>query len=71
MGQQTLTPQGIDSLAWMQQLAGRIDQLNSRAEIESALDDIEYLTEALDPQLQESAYQLIEMLRRRLEAPVR
>lgn len=66
-----MTPQGIDSLAWMQQLAGRIDQLNSRAEIESALDDIEYLTEALDPQLQESAYQLIEMLRRRLEAPVR
>ena len=64
MGQQTLNPQGIDSLAWMQQLAGRMDQLNSRAEIESALDDIEYLMEALDPELQESAYQLIEMLRR-------
>ena len=64
MGQQTLNPQGIDSLAWMQQLAGRMDQLNSRAEIESALDDIEYLMEALDPELQESAYQLIEMRRR-------
>ena len=71
MGQQTLNPQGIDSLAWMQQLAGRMDQLNSRAEIESALDDVEYLMEALDPELQESAYQLIEMLRRRLEAPER
>ena len=71
MGQQTLNPQGIDSLAWMQQLAGRMDQLNSRTEIESALDDIEYLMEALDPELQESAYQLIEMLRRKLEAPER
>ncbi len=71
MGQQTLNPQGVDSIAWMQQLAGRMDQLNSRAEIESALDDIEYLMEALDPELQESAYQLIETLRRRLEAPQR
>ena len=68
MGQQTLNPHGIDSIAWMQQLAGRMDQLKSRAEIESALDDVEYLMEALDPELQESAYQLIEALRRRLEA---
>lgn len=54
-------------MAWMQQLAGRIDQLNERSEIEAALDDVEYLMEALDPELQGPAYQLAEALRRRLE----
>jgi ABC-type transporter Mla subunit MlaD len=63
-----LNLQGVDSIAWMQQLAGRMDRLSSRAEIESALDDIEYLMEALDPELQESAYQLIDALRDKLEA---
>ena len=62
-----MNPQGIDSLAWMQQLAGRIEQLHRRAEIEAALDDVEYLMEALDPELQAPAYQLAEELRRRLE----
>jgi len=62
-----MIPQGIDSIAWMQQLAGRIDQLETRAEIEAALDDVEYLMDALDPELQDPAYQLVEALRRRLE----
>lgn len=63
-----MNPHEIDTIAWMQQLAGRMDQLNSRTEIASAPDDIEHLMEALDPQLRESAYQAIESLRRRLEA---
>ena len=63
--------EGIDSVAWMQQLARRVDQLTSRAEIESALDDVEYLMDALDPELQGPAYQLIEVLQRRLEQPSR
>lgn len=62
-----MNPRGIDSLAWMQQLAGRIEQLDKRAEIEAALDDVEYLMEALDPELQGPAIQLAETLRRRLE----
>jgi hypothetical protein len=62
-----MNPQGIDSLAWMQQLAARIDQLDTHAEIEAALDDVEYLMDALDPELQGPAYQLVEVLRRRLE----
>ncbi len=62
-----MIPEGIDAIAWMQQLAGRIDQLRTRAEIESALDDVEYLMDALDPELQDPAYQLVEALRRRLE----
>ena len=62
-----MIPQGIDAIAWMQQLAGRVDRLETRAEIEAALDDVEYLMDALDPELQEPAYQLVEVLRRRLE----
>jgi hypothetical protein len=61
-----MNPRGIDSIAWMQQLAGRIDKLHGRSEIEAALDDVEYLMEALDPELQEPAYKLAEDLRRRL-----
>jgi len=60
-------PQGIDSIAWMQQLAGRLDDLRSRDELESALDDVEYLMDALDPELQGPAYTLAEQLRDRLE----
>ncbi len=67
MGHQGLIPQGIDSIAWMQDLARRIDELHDRAQIESALDDVEYLVDALDPELQDPAYQLIEILRDRLE----
>ena len=62
-----MIPQGIDAVAWMQQLAGRIDSLATRAEVESALDDVEYLMDALDPELQDPAYQLVEALRQRLE----
>ena len=61
-----MIPQGIDAIAWMQQLAGRLDRLHTRVEIESALDDVEYLMDALDPELQESAYQLVERLRQKL-----
>jgi len=67
MGHTAVNPDGIDSTAWMQQLAGRIGQLKGRAEIEAALDDVEYLMDALDPELQGPAYQLIEALQRRLE----
>lgn len=62
-----MIPPGVDSIAWMQQLAGCIDQLTERSQLEAAVDDVEYLTEALDPELQDHAYQLIEVLRRKLE----
>jgi len=51
----------------MQQLADRIEQFQDRAEIEAALDDAEFLMEALDPELQDQACQLAEVLRRKLE----
>lgn len=57
---------GIDPWAFMQDLAGRIDGMCERGEIERALDDLEYLMEVLDPELQEPAYGLVERLRAKL-----
>ncbi len=62
-----MIPAGIDSIAWMQDLARNMDSLQQRGEIEAALDDLEYLMDALDPEMQEPAYQLVEALRRKLE----
>lgn len=59
---------GINPYAYMQQVAGRLTQLTDRNEIETLLDEVEYLYEVIDPELQESADQLIAQLRSRLEA---
>lgn len=66
-----MIPRGIDSIAWMQRLAGRLDELATHTEIEAALDDVEYLMDALDPELQGPACQLVEALRARLERAAR
>lgn len=58
---------GVDPWGYMQDLAGRIDALRERGEIERALDDLEYLMEVLDPELQDPAYSLVERLRAKLE----
>jgi hypothetical protein len=57
---------GVDPWGYMQDLAGRIDAMSERGEIERALDDLEYLMEVLDPELQEPAYGLVERLRDKL-----
>ena len=59
---------GVNPYAYMQQVAGRLTQLTERSEIETLLDEVEYLYEVIDPELQESADQLIAQLRSRLEA---
>jgi hypothetical protein len=51
----------------MQQVAGVVDTLNDRDRINTILDELEYLYEVLDPELQPLADDLIERLRRRLE----
>ena len=56
----------VDPWAFMQDLAGRIDAMHERNEIERALDDLEYLMEVLDPELQEPAYGLVDRLRAKL-----
>jgi hypothetical protein len=59
---------GVNPYAYMQQVAGRLTQLTERSEIETLLDEVEYLYEVIDPELQESADLLIAQLRSRLEA---
>ena len=57
---------GIDPYAYMQQVASRMQELKSRSEIETVLDELEYLFEVIPPELQDNAEQLIGMLRDRL-----
>jgi hypothetical protein len=59
---------GVNPYVYMQQVAGRLTQLTDRSEIETLLDEVEYLYEVIDPELQESADLLIAQLRSRLEA---
>ena len=58
--------QGVDPFGYMQQVAGSLDQLNSRRELETVLDEVEYLFEVLDPELQDFGYQLIERIQDKL-----
>jgi len=58
---------GVDPWGYMEDLAGRIDALSERGEIERALDDMEYLMEVRDPELQEPAYALVQRLRAKLD----
>jgi hypothetical protein len=58
---------GVDPYAYMQQVAGALDQLNDRERINTILDELEYLYEVLDPELQPLADSLIEQLRSRLD----
>ena len=58
---------GVDPYAFMQQVARRLEQLNSRDEIVPVLDELEYLFEILPPEMQDNAEQLIAVLRARLE----
>ena len=59
--------EGIDPYAFMQQVAGNLDTMTDADEIEKTLDYMEYMMEALDPELQEPAYDLVERLREKLE----
>jgi hypothetical protein len=61
---------GIDPMAYMQQVAARMNEITDRREIETVLDEVEYLFDALEPELQDPAYQLIEQLRAKLERAV-
>ena len=57
---------GIDPYAYMQQVSMQMHELNTREEIETALDELEYLFEVISPDMQDSAEQLISMLREKL-----
>ena len=57
---------GIDPYAYMQQVAMRLDDITSRSEIETVLDELEYLFEVIPPEMQDNAEKLIAVLRDKL-----
>jgi hypothetical protein len=59
--------QGVDPVAYMHLVAGRLDSLQESREIEEALDEMEYLFEIMDPELQDPAADLIARLHAKLE----
>ena len=58
--------QGVDPYAYLHQVAASLDSLSTRREIETVLDELEYLYEVIDPELMYLADDLIERLRKRL-----
>ena len=57
---------GIDPYAYMQQVSMKMKDLKSRSDIETALDELEYLFEVIPPDMQDGAEQLISQLREKL-----
>jgi hypothetical protein len=57
---------GIDPIAYLQQAAVALKDITERDELESILDELEFLYEVLDPELQAMADPLIEQYRKRL-----
>ena len=57
---------GIDPYAYMQQVAIKMDKLTGRDEIETVLDELEYLFEVIPPEMQDNAEKLIGLLREKL-----
>jgi hypothetical protein len=57
---------GIDPYAYLQQVALRMHELNTRKDIEPVLDELEYLFEVIPPEMQDNAERLIGMLRNKL-----
>ncbi|MGB5519819.1 MAG: hypothetical protein WBO73_15355 [Gammaproteobacteria bacterium] len=58
---------GVDPYAYMQQVAMRMNEITSRTEIETVLDELEYLFEVIPPDMQDNAEKLIAMLREKLK----
>jgi hypothetical protein len=59
---------GIDPYAYMQQVAVKMDELTGRDEIETVLDELEYLFEVIPPEMQDNAERLISLLRKKLSS---
>ena len=57
---------GINPYAYMQQVSMQMHELTSRNDIETVLDELEYLFEVIPPEMQDNAETLITMLREKL-----
>lgn len=60
--------QGINPYAYMQLVAGRLDSMDKKVDVETALEELEYLYEVTDPELQDLASDLMDKLRNKLES---
>ncbi len=58
---------GIDPYAYMQKVSSELNRLTERDDIVATLDELEYLFEVIPPEMQDSAEQLIYLLRHKLE----
>ena len=57
---------GVDPYAYLQQVSVSMDRLQDRDQIETVLDEVEYLFEVIPPELQDLAEPIIQELRKRL-----
>lgn len=57
---------GVDPYAYMHQVSLKMHELTSRNEIETVLDELEYLFEVIPPDMQDNAETLISLLREKL-----
>lgn len=60
--------QGVNPYAYLQLVAAQIDTMSNRADVENALDDLEYLFEVTDPEIQDIASDLIARLKDKLKS---
>lgn len=58
---------GIDPYGYMLQISQHMNELTTRSEIETVLDELEYLFEVVPPEMQDDAEKLISLLRQKLE----
>ena len=57
---------GADPYSHLAEVARTLDTLTQRDEIETVLDEVEYLFEVIPPELQDLAEPVIEILRKKL-----
>jgi len=56
---------GVDPYNYLTEVSRKIDILTQRDEIETALDEVEYLFEVIPPELQDLAEPIIRALRKK------
>lgn len=58
---------GIDPYQYLQQVSENVDLINTRAEINTVLDELEFVYELLEPEFQDLASELIAKLTAKLQ----
>ena len=58
---------GVDPHKYLAEVSRTIDTLTQRDQIETVLDEVEYLFEVIPPELQDPAEAIIEALRKKLD----